>query len=87
LIAADLSGADLSRASLYEANFSGANLSGADLRAAKEWNEEQLVQARSLEDAAMPDGQTLRSNKTPNNPTFEDWLKIRGEDGENSGPS
>jgi len=43
-----------------------------------ETTNEQLEQAKSLEDATMPNGQK-----------YEDWLKSKGreEDGENSGPS
>jgi hypothetical protein len=50
--------------SLQQANLIGANLFKAQLR-----------QAASLEGATMPDGQTLRGDKTPNGPTLEDWLK------------
>ena len=32
----------------------------------------------------MPDGQTLKSNANTDGPTFDDWLKSRGE--ENNGP-
>jgi hypothetical protein len=79
---ADLSGADLSAANLTYANLtsadlSDANLIGADLSNASlidaEVNSDQLNEARSLEHAIMPNGQT-----------YEDWLKSRGE--ENSGP-
>ena len=73
LIAADLSGADLSRA-----NLSGADLFRADLRRTKRITNEQLSAAESLEGATMPDGQTLRGEKTPNGPTFEEWLKSKG---------
>jgi hypothetical protein len=30
---------------------------------------------RSLEGATMPDGQTLKSDKIPHRPTYEEWLK------------
>src|SRR5215207_5933304 len=63
---ADLSGADLGRANLSGAVLRGAVLSDADLSGAVLTNaivtEEQLEQARSLEDATMPDGQK-----------YEDW--------------
>jgi hypothetical protein len=48
--------------------------------------EKQLSSAESLEGATVPDEQILRGEKTPNGPTFEDWLKDkegRKEDGEN----
>jgi hypothetical protein len=51
---------------------------------------EQLAAARSLEGATMPDGQTLKSDKMPHGPTFEEWLKDkegRGENRENRGSS
>jgi uncharacterized protein YjbI with pentapeptide repeats len=73
---ADLQRADLSGADLSGADLSGADLREADLRAAVGVTEEQLVQARSLEGATMPDGQK-----------YGDWLKGRGEDRENSGTS
>jgi uncharacterized protein YjbI with pentapeptide repeats len=78
-----LSGTKLTLADLSGANLSGANLSGASLRnanlsEARGWTEEQLAAAGSLEDATMPDGQTLRGDRTPNGPTFEDWLKSKG---------
>jgi hypothetical protein len=44
----------------------------------------------SLEGATMPDGQTLKSDKMPHRPTFEEWLKDkegRGENRENRGSS
>ena len=86
---ANLNGADLSNANLSNAFLSGTNLFGADLRGAdlrganlrdaRGFTEEQLEeQAKTLENATMPNGQT-----------YEDWLKSkgRGEDAENSGPS
>ena len=69
-----LLGADLSGAFLNE-----TDLSFADLRDAKGITEEQLEeQAKTLENATMPDGQK-----------YEDWLKSKGrtEGGGNSGPS
>ena len=50
-----LSGADLNGATLYGTTFYRADLSGADLSRAYV-TEEQLKQAKSLEDAIMPDG-------------------------------
>jgi hypothetical protein len=52
-----------------------ALLSRADLSDA-DITDEQLVEAQTLIDAIMPNSQK-----------YEDWLKSRGEDGENSGPS
>jgi uncharacterized protein YjbI with pentapeptide repeats len=72
LYGADLRGAILSGANLYGANLSGTNLSGANLSGAWEWTTEQVEQAKSLEDATMPNGQK-----------YEEWLKSRGR-GENS---
>jgi len=69
---ANLSDALLGGATLYKADLSGANLSGAVV------TKEQLREAKSLEGATMPDGQTLRGEKTPNGPTFEEWLKSKG---------
>jgi hypothetical protein len=95
LIRADLSEADLNGTNLREANLreanliyavlSAADLGGAALNGAEEVTNEQLRAASSLEGATMPDGQTLRGDKTPNGPTFEDWLKSRrsGEDEKN----
>jgi hypothetical protein len=40
-----------------------------------------LSAASSLEGATMPDGQTLRGDKTPNGPTFEDWLQSKDRKG------
>ena len=62
LSSANLSGVNLSEAELSFANLGGANLtdadlSGANLSGAAGINTEQLVQqARSLEDATLPDG-------------------------------
>jgi uncharacterized protein YjbI with pentapeptide repeats len=62
---ADLSGADLSRAKLHRAHLSGADLSAAHLEEADlsradlheaEVTDEQPAQAKSLENATMPDG-------------------------------
>jgi uncharacterized protein YjbI with pentapeptide repeats len=71
-----LEGTNLSLAHLNDAKLNGADLSGADLTNAR-ITEEQLREAESLEGATMPDGQTLRGDKTPNGPTFEDWLKSK----------
>jgi hypothetical protein len=87
-------------ANLWRADLSEADLSRPDLRSRADlqseatiwqsllwgWADKQLRAARSLEGASMPDGQTLKGDKTPNGPTFEDWLKDKrahGEDGEN----
>src|SRR5215204_544862 len=95
LRSADLQGADLSHAVLQGADLSSADLTDAkltdaDLTDAKGWTTEQLIAARSLEGATMPDGQTLKSDKMPHRPTFEEWLKDkegRGENRENRGSS
>jgi hypothetical protein len=91
---ANLHGANLSGAKLFYADLSGAylsgdlsraDLSGAVLKEARQWTEEQLMEARSLEGATMPDGQTLRDDEMPNRATLEDWLKDKEgdkEDGE-----
>jgi uncharacterized protein YjbI with pentapeptide repeats len=98
---ADLSGATLSNADLIDANLSGAilaaadlsgaDLSGADLSDAVGVSEEQLKQAKNLEGATMPTGQILKSDDSPDRPTFAEWLQRlqsngHGEDGENGGP-
>src|SRR5215217_7699846 len=75
--AIDLYGAPLSETDLSSANLSGATLGGANLSGAVV-TKEQLREAKSLEGATMPDGQTLRGEKTPNGPTFEEWLKSKG---------
>ena len=82
---ADLSGADLSDAEgrfedgarMVRTRLDGADLGEADLTNALV-TEEQLRDAKSLEDATMPDGQK-----------YEDWLKSKGraENMENLGPS
>ena len=92
---ADLSKAVLQNANLTDAVLTGANLtdaylSDANLTDARGWTMEQLTAARSLEGATMPDGQTLKSDKMPHGPTFEEWLKdkeCRGENRENRGSS
>jgi uncharacterized protein YjbI with pentapeptide repeats len=71
--AADLSGADLSAADLRRADLRDAVLIDANLSGARV-SKEQLDQAYSLEGATMPNGQK-----------YEDWLKSRGKDRENSG--
>jgi uncharacterized protein YjbI with pentapeptide repeats/cell division protein FtsB len=68
LIDADLSDAVLLNVELSNAVLDNANLSGAEGIS----NEELEQQAASLEGANMPNGQK-----------YEDWLKSRGEDGEN----
>jgi uncharacterized protein YjbI with pentapeptide repeats len=79
---AELREADLGGADLSGANLKGADLKGADLSGAKGVTNEQLRAARSLEGTTMPDGQTLRGDKTPNAPTFEDWLKSKDRAGD-----
>ena len=54
-VAADLQKTDLSGADLAGVELRGVNLSGANLRGAKVSNE-QLVKAKSLKGATMPDG-------------------------------
>jgi uncharacterized protein YjbI with pentapeptide repeats len=97
LSAANLSGAaNLGAANLSGANLSGANLNRVDLSYVLGWTEDQLSEAKSLEGATMPDGQTLRSDwpqwfpvketTRPTEPTFKDWIRGREgrkEDGEN----
>src|SRR5215204_1510048 len=74
-----LKGTNLSEATLKKAQFrnawlQGVNLSGADLEGAKGISTEELdQQAFSIKGATMPNGKK-----------YEDWLKSRGEDGENS---
>jgi uncharacterized protein YjbI with pentapeptide repeats len=81
LSGAELIGADLGLANLREADLRGANLWGADLRHAQEWTVEQFSAARNLKGATMPDGQTLGSSKTPDGPTFEEWLNSQSNNG------
>jgi len=76
LVEANLRGADLRggnlnntrlmRANLQLARLEGADLSGANLNHAGNWTAEQLMAARSLEGANMPNGQK-----------YEDWLRDR----------
>jgi hypothetical protein len=89
LLGADLRDADLSGAKMYRTKLSGALLRGADLGGATGVTTEQLRAAISLEGATMPDGQTLRGDKKPDGPTFEEWLKSKDREsgGENSGSS
>jgi uncharacterized protein YjbI with pentapeptide repeats len=75
LSSARLSGADLTGANLTDANLTHANLTHANLSEAEGWTTEQLSAAKSLEGATMPDGQTLKNNKMPNEPTYEEWHK------------
>jgi uncharacterized protein YjbI with pentapeptide repeats len=87
---ATLSGADLRDTNLRDAYLRGADLSNADLYGAKGVTKGKLQhQGTILEGATMPDGQTLRSDKTPNGPTFDDRLKSKGggEAEENGVPS
>ncbi len=79
---ANLQRADLTEAVLNDAkdtddppaNLQGADLTSAVLKGAKV-TDEQLAKCKTLAGATMPNGQK-----------YEDWLKSRGEDGENSGP-
>jgi uncharacterized protein YjbI with pentapeptide repeats len=76
LNSADLSRSDLEYTRLHRADLRGADLRGADLHGAEGITSEQLErQARSLQDATMPDGQK-----------YEDWRKSkdRGDDRESS---
>ena len=79
---ADLSGAGLENTDLRDSNLLGtdlndADLSGADLSDARGLTNEQIAaSSKTLEGATMPNGQK-----------YEDWLKEREKDGENSGPS
>ena len=85
---ANLQDADLSSAVLQNANLTNANLtntilrdaylSDADLTNATGWTMEQLTSARSLKGATMPDGQILKSDQNPDEPTLEEWLKSKG---------
>jgi uncharacterized protein YjbI with pentapeptide repeats len=88
LIGANLKGANLKGANLKGANLKGANLKGAVLSGAK-GTDEHLGEAKSLEGATMPDGQTLKSDDNPDGPTLKEWLKSkrREEDGENGSQS
>ncbi len=80
---ANLQRADLTAAVLNDAkdtddppaNLQGADLTSAVLKGAKV-TDEQLAKCKTLAGATMPNGQK-----------YEDWLKSRGEDGENSGTS
>jgi hypothetical protein len=72
---ADLSLADLSNANLREADLSNADLREADLSDA-EVTDQQLSTGRFLDGVTMPDGQK-----------YEVWIKSRGEEGEDGGPS
>jgi hypothetical protein len=75
LLGADLSDANLSDANLSRADLSNAVLDNANLGGAEGiTNKELEQQAASLEGATMPNGQK-----------YEDWLKSRGKDRENSG--
>ena len=74
---AKLSGANRGDADLGGANLRGANLRGAFLSGAGGITNEDLhQQARALDGATMPNGQK-----------YEEWLKSRGENGQNSGAS
>lgn len=66
---ANLTGAILMSADMRETNLRGANLKGTNLRlanlqGAENYKNKQLLQAKTLEEAIMPDGKI-----------FEDWLR------------
>ena len=69
LSGADLRGANLSHANQREACLPGADLSGAELTGAKlngaTVTEEQLLKAKSLEGATLPDGTKYTSKARP----------------------
>jgi uncharacterized protein YjbI with pentapeptide repeats len=83
LSSAVLQNVNLTNAVLTDANLTNAYLGDADLSEVRGWTKEQLSAARSLEGATMPDGQTLKSDKMPHRPTFEEWLKDKEGRGEN----
>ena len=56
LSGANLAGADLKDTDMHNANVDNANLSGADMAGAIGKSVEQLIQARSLAGARLPDG-------------------------------
>jgi uncharacterized protein YjbI with pentapeptide repeats len=56
LSGANLSGANLRETYLVETNLSDTDLSGANLRDARGVTDKQLLQAKTLEGATMPDG-------------------------------
>jgi len=68
---------DLRGANLREADLSGAGLSGAGLSGLRQWTEDQLSTAETLEGTTMPDSQIIRSTANPEGPTFDEWLKGR----------
>jgi uncharacterized protein YjbI with pentapeptide repeats len=74
LIGVQLNNTNLTNADLTNADLTNTDLTNADLTDAQV-TEEQLEAAKSLKGATMPDGKTLRGDKTPTGPTFEDWLK------------
>jgi uncharacterized protein YjbI with pentapeptide repeats len=89
----NLSNTNLSEANLKGANLKGANLKGANLKGAvlsgAKVTDEHLAEAKSLEGATMPDGQSLKSDDNPDGPTLKEWLKSkrREEDGKNASQS
>jgi uncharacterized protein YjbI with pentapeptide repeats len=72
----NLTNAVLTDTNLTDTNLTDAYLRDANLTDAKGWTREQLTAARSLEGATMPNGQK-----------YEDWIRSRGGEGENSGSS
>jgi hypothetical protein len=74
LLGADLQGADLQKTNLKKADLTGANLNEANLSGAKGWSAKQVAAAAYLEGTTMPDGRTLRGDKSPDGPTREEWL-------------
>jgi hypothetical protein len=82
---ADLIGANLTRVDLSHADLSHANLSSV-FKYTENGSSRQLVTNEELEHQAS----SLEGTIMPNRQTFEDWIKdkkIRGEQGENGGPS
>lgn len=61
---ADLWEANLKNADFWDANFENANLELANMDNAKNWTKEQLLQAKSLREAVMPDGRK-----------YEEWIQ------------
>jgi hypothetical protein len=85
LLYARLQNAYLRDANLEDAYLDDANLQDASLLPAGV-GDAQLAATRSLEGATMPDGQILRGYKTPNGPTFWDWLKGKEDEKNEESP-
>jgi uncharacterized protein YjbI with pentapeptide repeats len=84
-----LNGANLSGADLTEASLSGADLSGASLTDAyeliKEGSKREDTRRVTNEQLEAQQTKSLAGATMPNGQKYEDWLKSRGEGGENSG--